>query len=160
MFKLSEKSKTKYVTLHEDLRIIIDEALKVSNIDFAIVEGHRPVEKQMEYYKKGREEIDGQWVIVDKSKVVTYVDGVVKKSKHNYNPSLAFDFCIYIPGKPFMSYDKIHMAAVGHMFVVLGNRLYSEGKIAHNVRWGANWDVDGEIVSDENFVDFPHIELI
>lgn len=160
MFKLSSNSKANYETLHEDLRILIDEALNLSTIDFGISEGHRSVEKQMEYYKKGRTYDNGQWVITDKSKVITYVDGVVNKSKHNYKPSMAFDFYIYIPGESEMTYDTTHLVAVGYMFVILGNKLYEEGKISHKVRWGGNFDQDQEIVTDGGFIDLPHIELI
>ena len=159
MFTLSANSLVKYETLHEDLRILIDEALMYSTIDFGLSEGHRPVAKQQEYYKKGRTEIDGEWVITDKSKVITYVDGVVKKGKHNYNPSMAFDFYVYIPGKA-MAYDSTHLAALGYMFVVLGNKLKAEGKITHTVRWGGNFDQDGEILEPGTFKDSPHIELI
>ena len=160
MIKLSTNSKAKYETLHEDLRIIIDEALNLSTIDFGISEGHRPVEKQMEYYKKGRTYINGEWVITDKSKVITYVDGIVKKGKHNYNPSMAFDFYVYIPGKSNMTYDPTHLTALGYMFVILGNKLYKEGKISHKVRWGGNFDQDWEILEPGSFRDSPHVELM
>ena len=159
MLTLSANSRAKYETLCEDLRIIIDEALRYSTIDFGISEGHRSVATQQEYYKKGRSEINGEWVITDKSKVVTYVDGIVNKSKHNYSPSMAFDFYVYIPGKN-MTYDPTHLTALGYMFVVLGNKLYEEGKITHKIRWGGNFDQDGEILEPGTFRDSPHIELI
>ena len=159
MLTLSTNSKAKYETLHEDLRLLISEALKYSTIDFGISEGARSVETQQEYFKRGREEIDGQWVITDKSKVITYVDGVVKKGKHNYTPSMAFDFYVYIPGKS-MSYDPTHLTALGYMFVVLGNKLFDEGIITHKIRWGGNFDMDGEILEVGSFRDSPHVELV
>ena len=97
--------------------------------------------------------------LTDKSKVITYVDGVAKKGKHNYEPSMAFDFYVYIPGKS-MSYDSTHLAVLGYMFVVIGNRLKAEGKISHTVRWGGNFDMDGEILEPGTFKDSPHIELV
>lgn len=161
MFKLSIKSKAQYETLHQDLRIIIDEVLRYSSIDFGISEGHRPVEKQFEHYQKGRTKVDCcNWVIEDKSKVITYKDGHKLKSKHNELPSMAFDFCIYIPGKPELAYDLNHLIAVGHLFVATGNRLYTEGVISHRVRWGGNFNQDGEILEPGIFKDSPHIELI
>ena len=159
MFKLGKSSKERYDTLHKDLRAVIDKALMYSSIDFSIIEGYRPVEKQMEYYKRGREEIDGKWVIVDKSKVITYVDGYFVKGKHNYDPSRAFDFCVYIPGKRHMNYDKSHMVALGHMFITLGKQLFDEGKITHKVRWGADFNRNGEICEKDTFCDMPHIQL-
>lgn len=160
MFKLSKNSKAQYETLHQDLRIIIDEALKYSSIDFTISEGHRPVEKQYEYYQKGRKQVKGEWVIKDKSKVITYMDGYVRKSKHNVSPSMAFDFYIYVPGKPDLAYDLKHLVAVGHLFVAIGKRLYEQGVISHRVRWGGNFNEDGEILDPGTFCDSPHIELV
>jgi len=159
MFTLSTNSKAKYETLHEDLRLLISEALKYSTIDFGLSEGARSVETQQEYFQRGRTKIDGQWVITDKSKVITYVDGVVKKGKHNYTPSMAFDFYVYIPGKS-MSYDPTHLTALGYMFVVLGNKLFDEGIITHKIRWGGNFDMDGEILEVGSFRDSPHVELV
>ena len=159
MLTLSANSKTKYETLHEDLRLLISEALKYSTIDFGLSEGARSVETQQEYFQRGRTKIDGQWVITDKSKVITYVDGVVKKGKHNYTPSMAFDFYVYIPGKS-MSYDPTHLTALGYMFVVLGNKLFDEGIITHKIRWGGNFDMDGEILEVGSFRDSPHVELV
>ena len=38
--------------------------------------------------------------------------------------------------------------------------LKEEGIISHDIRWGFNWDRDGIIISDQNFQDGPHFELI
>jgi len=160
MFKLSTRSKEVYETLHSDLRKIIDYALKLSPIDFILIEGHRPVDEQFALYKKGREFIDNEWVITDKRKVVTYIDGKKIKSKHNYDPSRAFDFAVYVPGRKELLYDTKHMIALASMFLTIGKMLYNEGIITHKIRSGMNWDMDGEILYDQKFVDLPHIELV
>lgn len=160
MFKLSKKSIAQYETLHPDLRIIIDEVLKCSSIDFTISEGYRSVEKQFEYYQKGRKKVNNEWIVEDRSKVVTYLDGYTSKSKHNVNPAMAFDFYIYVPGKPELKYDIYHIIAVGHLFAAMGQKLYNEGKISHQVRWGGDFNQDGEIMEPDVFSDTPHIELI
>ena len=60
--------------------------------DFAVTHGHRTPEEQFELFKKGRSlNMDGKWIITDRKKVVTYVDGYEKKSKHNAEPSKAID---------------------------------------------------------------------
>ena len=160
MFKLGTASKEVYETLHKDLQSIIDLALEVSPIDFMLPEGYRSPEEQFELYKRGRKLIDGVWQIVDRRKVVTHIDGKRTKSKHNHNPSLAFDFAVYVPGKKELTYDTEHMVALASMFITIGNMLYNDGKISHKVRSGMNWDMDGEIIYDQSFVDIPHIEII
>ena len=159
-FKLSNNSLVQYETLDENLRIIIDEALKISNVDFGISQGHRSPELQMRYFKKGRQLVNGKWEIVDKSKVVTYLDGYEKKSKHNYFPSKAFDFFVWVPGKKGLMYDSEHLAYLAGLFWAISEQLYTEGKINKKIRWGGNWDSDGEIVTDQSFDDLPHVELI
>ena len=37
--------------------------------------------------------------------------------------------------------------------------MINEGKITHRLRWGFNWDMDGEIGTDQRFQDMPHFEL-
>lgn len=159
MHRLSNSSKAKYDTLHTDLQVVIDNALKYSPIDFGLSEGHRPPEKQFEYFKKGRKEVNGTWIIEDKSKVVTYKDGYEKKGKHNYSPSLAFDFFASVPGQN-LTWDTNHLVALGSTFVALANKLYDEGKITHKLRWGGNFDMDGHILEPGSFRDSPHLELI
>ena len=158
MHKLSTKSKEQFNTLHPDLKLVIEEALKHSSIDFGITEGHRTPETQFEYFKKGRKLVDDKWVISDVSKVITYVDGFKVKGKHNHSPSLAFDFFASVPGKN-LSYDTNHLIALGSTFVTIGNMLYERGDILRKVRWGGNFDRDGEILESGTFIDSPHIEL-
>lgn len=159
MFKLGINSKKVYDTLHSDLQKIIDLALQVSPVDFSLIEGYRSPEEQFELYKKGRIEKDNGWHVYDKRKVVTYIDGVNKKSRHNYNPSMAVDFAVYVKGHPEFIYDEKHMIAVGSAIVTCANMLYSNGKITHKVRWGADFDGDHELIYDQSFVDIPHIEI-
>lgn len=162
MYKFGNRSKENLEEVHPDLKLIMEEAIKVSDVDFGITEGHRPASKQFELYKRGREyDYDTDtWVISNKSKVVTYLDGTSKKSKHNEYPAMAVDVYVYIPGKPRLAYDVSHMSYVAGVIKAVAKRLLEEGKIIHDVRWGANWDGDGEIITDQDFDDLPHFELI
>ena len=58
---------------------------------------HRPVEEQFELFKKGRREVNGEWIIDDSKSVVTYVDGKSRLSEHNYKPSRAIDVFLKKP---------------------------------------------------------------
>lgn len=141
--RFSQRSLENISTCHVDLQLIAARAIEITPIDFGISEGHRSLEKQQEYFKKG----------------LSKIDGINKKGKHNYNPSMAFDFYIYVPGKK-LSYDKYHLTFVAGLFIAVANMLILDNKIKHKVRWGGNWDSDGEIIYDQSFQDLPHLELI
>ena len=141
-FVLSERSLKNYKTLHKDLKAVIDYALKISEIDFAIVEGHRSVERQKLLFRKGK----------------TRIDGINRLGKHNYDPSMAFDFCVI--AKDVHIYDRDHLLYLIGIFKAIGGLLYEQGFISHRIRSGANWDMDGVLLRDQSFDDMPHIELI
>ena len=91
MGKFSTSSLKQYNTLHTDLQVILDWGIKYSAVDFSLTEGHRPPQKQFEYFKKGRVFVDGIWMINKPKQIITNIDGTRKKGKLNYNPSLAVD---------------------------------------------------------------------
>jgi len=144
MYKFGERSLNNLESCHEDLQLIANEALKVSQVDFGISEGHRSLQRQLELFNAGKSKIDG----------------VTKKGKHNYNPSLAFDFYAYVPGKKELAFDVTHLMYIVGVITAVGERLYQEGKISHKVRSGANWDGDGELKYDQSFFDAPHIQIV
>ena len=139
-YKFSKRSLAQLATCHPDLQRILTEALKVSDIDFGISEGHRPAAKQKEYFDAGKSKIDG----------------VKKKSKHNLTPSMAADTYAYVGGVSYKQKDIIFLAGV---VTATANSLFAQGEITHKVRWGGNWDRDGEIITDQNFQDLVHFEL-
>lgn len=157
---LSESSKKVYDTLHSDLQIIISWGLKRCAVDFTLYEGHRSEETQFEYFKKGRElnHRTGEWEIVDRKKVITSIDGKRRKGKHNYNPSLAVDLHVYVPDKPYLTWDEKHLTYIGASLIMVAKFLYEEGLISHTLRWGGNWDRDGDL-ADNTLYDLPHLEL-
>ena len=142
-YQFGKRSKEKLAQCHADLQLIANESLKVSRMDFGVSEGHRTIEKQQEYFNAG------------KSKV----DGIKIKGKHNYQPSLAIDIYAYIPGKGSLAYNTNNLAYLGGVLTATAKRLLNEGRISHRLRWGFNWDMDGEIGTDQRFQDMPHFEL-
>ncbi len=156
MFNLGNKSKQKLSTAHVDLKKIFSLAIRRTDVDFGISEGYRTVKKQQEYYAIGRTK--------EKHRTpITKVDGVRKKSKHNYNPSLAVDIYIYHPNlevRKKIMYDKIHLGYLMGVVTSCAKELYAKGKVSRRLRSGANWDMDGIIDYDQRFDDYPHFELI
>lgn len=55
----------------------------------------RSPEEQFELFKKGRKQDEtGIWIVADKSKIVTNVDGLKTLGAHNYRPSRAIDVVV------------------------------------------------------------------
>lgn len=148
--RFGKRSTDNLHTCHKDLQLIMHESLKVSQVDFGISEGHRPTEKQIYLYESGR---------TRPGPILTKVDGLTKKSKHQSSPSPAADIYAYIPGKRSLAYNKTYLSYIGGVITSVAERLYQEGRITHIIRWGYNWDNDGEIGTDQTFQDMPHYEL-
>ena len=140
-YTFGSKSKERLKTCHSDLQKILNLAIEVSAIDFGVAEGYRSLEKQFQYYKEGKSQIDG----------------IQKKGKHNYNPSLAVDIYPFVNGKAKWSNEDLSYLA--GVIQTCANILLKDGLISHSIRWGGNWDMDGEMLSDQNFDDRPHFEL-
>ena len=156
--KLGKRSKKQFDTLHPDLQTIVSWGLKYCAVDMTLVEGHRPPEKQLEYFKKGREFVDGRWKLVRPKQKITNVDGYHIKGKHNYSPSLAVDIAAYVPGKKQLTWDAVHLTYIGSSLIMIAEFLYDDGIIEHKLRWGGNWDKDGDL-ADNTLYDRPHVEL-
>jgi len=117
-------------------------AISVTDIDFGIAEGQRSIEMQQKYFYEGKSKIDG----------------ITRKSKHNYNPSLAVDIYAYFDDKA--QWDKETMSYLAGIIRACAEVLKRDGLIAHSIRWGGNWDLDGIVLLDQSFDDRPHFELI
>jgi peptidoglycan L-alanyl-D-glutamate endopeptidase CwlK len=156
--KLGKVSKKVFDTLHPDLQTIVSWGLMHCAVDMSLYEGHRPQKVQFSYYKKGRELKNGKWFIINKKAVITNVDGYKIKGKHNYNPSHAVDIRAYVPGKKQLTWDSIHLTYIGASLIMIADFLYNDGIIEHKLRWGGNWDKDGDL-ADNTLYDRPHVEI-
>lgn len=155
-FQFGQRSKEKLETLHPDLQKTLLMAISVSQVDFGIAEGHRSVEKQQEYYAIGRT------TQLDKSPI-TNIDGVTKKGKHNYKPSLAVDIFVWHDNQSMrrkIAYDPVHLGYLAGVILTCAEFLKKKGEITNTIRWGNNWDMDGVIAYDQNLDDAPHFEII
>jgi len=158
MHSFGKASQKQHVTLHSDLQMILDWGIRYCRVDFSLHEGHRIPAKQFEYFKRGRELIDGKWVLTKPKNKITNVDGIKIKGKHNYKPSLAVDFTAYVPDKPELKWDSHHLTYIGATLIMVAEFLYEEGLIQHKLTWGGDWDHDGNL-ADNRLYDRPHVEL-
>lgn len=142
MYRFGTKSKAQLKTSHKDLQKIMNEAIKITDVDFGIAEGHRSIEKQKQYFEDGKSKLDG----------------INKKSKHNYSPSMAVDIYAYVNNKA--SWDKEYLSYLAGIIHAISEMLFEQKITIHKLRWGGNWDRDGVILDDQSFDDRPHFELI
>ena len=132
-----ERSKKSLSTVTYNLYVIATEALSAGIMDFTVIEGFRPKFKQDEYYYGHPQRSKVPW----------------PKSKHNIQPlAKAMDLVPYINGK--LSWNKIHCC------VLAGIVLTCAKKLGIKIRWGGNWDMDLEPVTDQEFNDLVHFEEI
>ena len=147
MYKLGKGSLSKLESVHHDLVKIIKLAITRTPVDFGISEGHRTLERQKELHDQGKSKIDG----------------ITKKGKHNYSPSLAIDLYAYHPNletRKKIAYDVPTLCIIAGVILSCAKELEEKGDIKHSIRWGGNWDNDGVILYDQSFDDLPHFELV
>jgi peptidoglycan L-alanyl-D-glutamate endopeptidase CwlK len=128
MYKFSQRSLNNLKNVDERLVRICNELIK--RIDFTVIEGFRSLERQKELFDKG----------------FSKIDGISKKGKHNYSPSLAIDIVPYKKGhNPFDGTKKSEK-----MFNELAVEFKKVAKELNvNIVWGGDW----------NFKDLPHFQL-
>lgn len=139
MYKLSKRSLSRLDTCHKDLKKLAEVAIINSPYDFGITHGHRTPEEQNELFQKGR---------TKQGKVVTYVDGYKKKSKHNYSPSLAFDIVVWVSGE--ITWKPSFYEIVASHILEVAEDLFEKGEIKNRIVWGGNW---------KKFKDYPHFQI-
>ena len=116
------------------LYLITIEAIKKSPYQFIITSGYRTIDEQQKLYAQGRNE---------SGKIVTNIDGINKKSNHNYFPSRAFDIAIIIEDK--VTWD------IQYYKIVAQHIKDTAIKMGFKIQWGGDWE--------GNFKDMPHFEL-
>lgn len=145
-FTYGPSSKKKLYTCHPTLIILGEESIKVTPYDYSIIEGHRSVERQQFLYNKRDANGDR----------LTHIDGVTQRGKHNYKPSLAWDFQPWptvIDGVSCWSEE-----GKWRFYVIAGVILATAKRLDIRVRSGMDWDGDGS-QRDQTLHDAPHIEL-
>ena len=103
----------------------------IKTVDCSVLEGHRSKDRQNTLYKEGKTK-------------VKYPHG-----RHNELPSRAADVVPY----PIDWDDRERF----HLFA--GFVLGTAKQMGITLRWGGDWNINW-FVDDNNFVDFPHFELM
>lgn len=139
MFPFGKTSRARLNTCHKDIQRIWLELSKYVNC--SVFCGHRNESEQNEAFKKGLSQV--QW----------------PNSKHNSFPSMAIDSGQYFPEIKNTDWDDFKaFATLNGMVQIIARQLYDAGEITHLIRWGGDWDGDGQTL-DQHFNDLPHFEL-
>lgn len=133
-FTLSNTSLTRLDGVEERGKILVKMALSLSPIDFGIAfdGGKRSDAKQMEIFKTGNSKCDG----------------VTTKSKHQLGKAIDF--------VPIVN-NKVSMGSHNY-YIIIGAFFAAAKSLGLEITSGANWDNDGEFITDQTFQDLGHIE--
>lgn len=130
MYSFSQRSLDNLKNADKRLVDICNELIKIT--DFTVIESYRSIERQQELFKKG----------------FSKIDGVKKKGKHNYFPSLAIDIIPFKKGhNPFDGSKESDL-----MFNELAKQFKEVARQLNiKIQWGGDW---------VSFSDKPHFELV
>ena len=130
MYSFSQRSLDNLKNADKRLVDICNELVKIT--DFTVIESYRSTERQQELFKKG----------------FSKIDGIKKKGKHNYFPSLAIDIIPFKKGhNPFDGSKESDL-----MFNELAKQFKEVARQLNiKIQWGGDW---------VSFSDKPHFELV
>lgn len=136
MPQFSEKSLSRLATCHPDIQAVFREVIK--HRDCTVIEGVRSRETQEEYVRTG------------KSKTMN--------SKHLVADD-GYSHAVDVAPWPIDWQDHGRFAFFAGYVFAIAERLRAEGVITHRLRWGGDWDGDGN-QREHSFWDSPHFELL
>lgn len=136
---LGRSSLSNLTGVHPLLIAVVVRALKISEVDFKIIEGLRTQDRQAELYAQGR---------TKPGNVVTWT----LNSNHFINQKTGYGHAIDILPAPYdwkdlANFDKAAKAM-----------MQAADEIGVTVRWGSDWDMDGNH-RERGESDSPHFEL-
>lgn len=132
MYHMSPRSREKYASLCDELKIVVDELLE--HVDITLLDSYREEARQNMLY-------------FSKQSKVKWPD-----SKHNVWPSDAIDLQPY----PYPTDEKVLWATLG---LIAGRAMEIAEKHGFKLRWGFDWDSDGDL-TDQSFYDGFHLEVV
>jgi peptidoglycan L-alanyl-D-glutamate endopeptidase CwlK len=128
-FKFGARSLRELQGVHPDLVAVVNRALELSKVDFAVTDGVRTLAEQQAFFAAG----------------------ATKTMKSRHLGGFAVDVVACI-GPKKISYSEILMKQIKDAMFQAAKEL----KVP--IRWGGDWNCNGDS-GDETFVDMPHFEL-
>ncbi len=129
-FAFSKRSKKNLEGVNQDLIRVLERALEISPADFAVIEGVRTMEQQVQNVQKG----------VSKTLYSRHITGhAVDILPTAIKPNCHWDIKYFIP--------------------VLKAIKQAGDDLGVPLRFGINWKSDPTLPSATKFIDAPHVEL-
>lgn len=129
MYKFGKRSRARLKGVDSRLVNVLNELIKI--MDVTIIEGVRSAETQNKYFKDGKSKLDG----------------INKKSNHQLGK--AVDLAPY----------PINWKEINRFYYMGGMVRGIAKQLNLKIRWGGDWDSDGE-TKDQTFMDLVHIEIL
>lgn len=139
-FSFSQASLEKLKGVHPLLVAVVTEALKLSPVDFRVIEGVRTPERQKALYAQGR---------TAPGPIVTWT----LNSNHFINSKTGYGHAVDLLPAPYDWKDKANFRAVATAMLTAAKNLNIR------IRWGADWNMNNK-AEEKGETDFPHFELI
>ncbi len=137
--------------VHPKLGLLMTEAIKNTPHDFTITDGGRTAAMQKALWLKGR---NAAGKIVNKSLIVTQLDGYIKKSNHQAKEDgyyHAVDLYPFVDGK--IDFNDTH----SYLPIIAAHILETAKRLNIKIGWGGAWKATK--TSSAGW-DKPHFELL
>lgn len=144
MFVFGKRSRERLHGVHPDLVLVVSRALLYSEVDFAITEGMRSYERQLELVAKGR-----SWT--ENSRHLRQRDGY----SHAIDVVAAGD--LDLDGDVDTT-DRSLIWSPSYYHKIADAFMRAASELMVPLRWGGDWDCDGD-TGDQQHFDGPHFEL-
>ena len=146
-FIFGTRSEAQLQTCDPLLDSVMRKALKMSDVDFGIVQGARSIEEQRDYFRKGNSKVNPDGYIGN-------LPALYAAAKHITGPGMRYSRACDIVVSGAKAYD------IPTLCYIAGVVLTCAKYMGVKVRWGGNWDADSEIITDQTLVDAVHFELM
>jgi len=152
MYLFGLKSKERLATCHADLVKIHTTAITLTRIDYGLSEGARSMDRARDLFQQGKSMLDPDQGELSKHIITSEQPLSLATDIYAYHPILSV--------RRRIIYDVSSLSYLAGHILGIAEGLLRDGEITHKLRWGGNWDMDGEIITDQDFDDLCHFELI
>lgn len=145
-------------TCHPLLIDVADRAVRVVSFTIPALGGWRDRDTQEELYEKGVTKV--HWPDSKHNYQAHEVDVTLGWAQAIGQPmSMAFDFAPWFREPPHIRWEETdQFIFVAGVILGVGNPFLKD--YGYQLRLGLNWDMDDEILTDQGFDDYGHVELV
>lgn len=141
-YTLSARSRSRLVGVHPDLVRVVERAIRLTPVDFIVLEGVRTPERQRDLYSQGR---------TAPGPKVTWT-----LTSNHFVAADGFGRAVDLVPWPIDWEGPVRFPK----FDAIAEAMFSAAKeLGEEIRWGADWDQDGN-PRERGETDSPHFELV